>query len=133
MNRTGIAQYAIGHLRNVGNELCLVPVANEIQAQVTFQECEEDDNQKWTSFTSGEIKHNPTGYCLGNLSGYQGIMSIQPCSDVKEMSFDYITGTDNTLQLGSKALTGYVAQALDFQNGSVAHRVQDTSNLYQFW
>jgi hypothetical protein len=101
---------------------------------VTFAECEEDDNQKWVSFTSGEIKHQSTGYCLGNIAGKQGIMSIQPCSDVLELSFDYVTGTDdNTLQLGSKALPGYVAQALDFQNGSLSHRVQDTTNLYQFW
>lgn len=103
MQRSAVAPYESGHLRNEGSGECLVPVANEMEARVTSAECVEDDNQKWSSFTNGEIVHNSTGYCLGNLENAQGVMSIQPCSDIKDMAFTYDT-SGNGLQLVSKAL-----------------------------
>lgn len=56
--------------------MCLIPEVNDENARVVSAECEDDYNQKWSSFANKEIIHNASGYCLGTSSGNYGVLSI---------------------------------------------------------
>eukprot|EP00351_Strombidinopsis_sp_SopsisLIS2011_P002986 CAMPEP_0116878780 /NCGR_PEP_ID=MMETSP0463-20121206/10534_1 /TAXON_ID=181622 /ORGANISM="Strombidinopsis sp, Strain SopsisLIS2011" /LENGTH=69 /DNA_ID=CAMNT_0004527351 /DNA_START=503 /DNA_END=712 /DNA_ORIENTATION=- len=58
-----------GSIQNVGTKKCLEPVEIDSEVQVTSADCSGDTIQNFTIYENGEIVHDDSGLCLGNMAG----------------------------------------------------------------